>query len=62
MWDVEFTNQFETWWDTLGASEQQAIDAAVRVLEQQEFYTQIIPIADRLFDEHLADPENEDTH
>jgi hypothetical protein len=34
MWDVEFTDQFGHWWETLSASEQQSIDAAVRVLEQ----------------------------
>jgi hypothetical protein len=107
VWDAEFTDQFEAWWDTLSAEEQQNIDAAVRVLEQrgpvlgrplvdsvegsrhanmkelragtlrvlfafdprrtailliggdkqdrwQEFYEQMIPQADRLFDEHLA--------
>jgi hypothetical protein len=35
MWDVEFTDLFESWWETLSADEQQAIDAAVRVLEQR---------------------------
>ena len=112
MWDVEFTDQFETWWELLGAEEQQAIDAAVRVLERrgpslgrplvdtvtgslhanmkelrvgtirilfafdprraailllggdkrdrwQEFYEQMIPLADQLFDEHLAEVESE---
>jgi hypothetical protein len=34
MWDVEFTDQFESWGETLSADEQQAIDAAVRVLER----------------------------
>ncbi len=110
MWDVEFTDQFGAWWELLGAEEQQAIDAAVRVLEQrgpslgrplvdtvtrsrhanmkelrvgtirilfafdprrtailllggdkrdrwQEFYEQMIPLADQLFDEHLAEPK-----
>lgn len=35
VWDVEFTDDFGTWWDTLGVDEQQGIDAAVRVLEQR---------------------------
>lgn len=35
MWDVEFTDQFEAWWDTLSAADQQSIDAAVRLLEQR---------------------------
>lgn len=112
MWDVEFTDLFESWWETLSADEQQAIDAAVRVLEQrgpglgrplvdrversrhanmkelrigtirvlfafdprrtailliggdkrdrwQQFYVQAIRLADRLFDEHLAEFERE---
>ncbi len=33
MWDVEFTDEFEAWWEALSVDEQQAIDAAVRVLE-----------------------------
>lgn len=112
MWDVEFTDQCEAWWDTLGPEEQQSIDAAVRLLEQrgpglgrplvdsiegsrhanmkelragtirvlfafdprrsailliggdkrdrwQEFYERMIPLADELFDEHLAALESE---
>ena len=112
MWDVEFTDQFEAWWDTLNAEEQQSIDAAVRLLEQRgpglgrplvdsivgsrhanmkelragtlrvlfafdprrsailliggdkrdrwkEFYERTIPLADDLFDEHLAALESE---
>jgi hypothetical protein len=112
MWDVEFTDQFGQWWDTLSASEQQTVDAAVRVLEQrgpglgrplvdtvegsrhanmkelragtirvlfafdprraailliggdkrdrwQEFYADTIPLADRLYDEHLRELEKE---
>lgn len=35
VWDVEVTDQFEQWWDTLGVPEQQAIDAAVSLLEQR---------------------------
>lgn len=113
MWDVEFTDEFETWWDTLGVDEQQGIDAAVHVLEQrgpglgrplvdsvtgsrhanlkelrvgtirilfafdprraaillvggdkrgrwQEFYDRMIPLADKLFDDHLAALEDEE--
>jgi hypothetical protein len=112
VWDVEFTDQFEAWWDTLSAEEQQSIDAAVRLLEQrgpglgrplvdsiegsrhanmkelragtlrvlfafdpgrtailliggdkgdrwQQFYERMIPLADELFDEHLAALESE---
>jgi hypothetical protein len=48
VWEVEFTDQFGEWWDTLTVSEQQSIDAA-----------EMIPLADRLFDEHLAELEKE---
>ena len=34
MWDVEVTDQFEQWWDNLDIAQQQAIDAAVGLLEQ----------------------------
>jgi hypothetical protein len=34
VWDVEFTDQFEHWWDTLSVEEQDSIDAAVDVLQQ----------------------------
>jgi hypothetical protein len=112
VWEVEFTDQFGVWWDTLTVSEQQSIDAAVGVLEQrgpglgrplvdtvegsrhanmkelrasttrvlfafdptrsailliggdkrdrwQKFYAEMIPLADQLFDEHLAELEKE---
>jgi hypothetical protein len=112
VWDVEFTDQFEAWWDTLSVEDQQGIDAAVSVLEErgpglgrplvdtvegsrhphmkelrvgtirilfafdprraaillaggdkrerwQEFYEQMIPRADDLFDEHLKELESE---
>jgi hypothetical protein len=35
MWDVEVTDQFERWWDTLNVEDQQTIDAAVGLLEQR---------------------------
>jgi hypothetical protein len=110
MWQVEFTNEFELWWDELTEAQQDALAASVRVLEQlgpglsrphadtvkgskhanmkelrtqcqgqplrtffafdprrsailliggdktgnDRFYEQMIPTADRLYDEHLA--------
>jgi hypothetical protein len=33
VWDVEFTPEFERWWDSLSAKEQEAVNAKVRVLE-----------------------------
>lgn len=32
-WQVEFTDAFETWWNTLDETEQIKVDAAVRLLE-----------------------------
>jgi hypothetical protein len=34
-WEVEYTDQFGTWWDSLTEAEQEDIDAVVRVLERQ---------------------------
>lgn len=33
-WEVEFTDEFEEWWNGLNEAEQIKIDAAVRVLEE----------------------------
>jgi hypothetical protein len=33
-WEVEFTAEFEAWWNTLEEAEQVKIDAAVRMLEE----------------------------
>jgi hypothetical protein len=35
MWDVEFTDQFERWWEDLSVKEQDSIDAAVDMLQQR---------------------------
>ncbi len=32
-WEVEFTEEFEEWWDTLTIDEQATVDAAVEALE-----------------------------
>lgn len=32
-WDVEYTDEFGKWWDTLAESEQESVDASVRLLE-----------------------------
>jgi hypothetical protein len=34
-WDVEFTDEFESWWNDLDASEQENIDAVVGLLETE---------------------------
>lgn len=33
MWDVEYTDEFGDWWETLSDSEQVSVDAGVRLLE-----------------------------
>ena len=33
-WDIEHTDQFEAWWDTLSLDEQRAVTAAVELLER----------------------------
>src|SRR2546428_719631 len=32
-WDVEYTDEFEAWWDALSAAEQSDVGAVVRLLE-----------------------------
>jgi hypothetical protein len=34
VWDVEFTDEFEGWWNSLEEGEQIKIDATVRLLEE----------------------------
>lgn len=34
-WEVEYTDEFEAWWESLSESDQEAIDAAVEVLEER---------------------------
>lgn len=32
-WEVEFTDEFEAWWNTLSEGEQESVDVSVRLLE-----------------------------
>jgi hypothetical protein len=69
MWKVEYTDQFEDWWLTLSEQEQEAVTAAVEALEDrgpgdktgqwESWYEEMVPIADRLYDEHLRAIEKE---
>lgn len=34
-WDVEFTDEFEAWWDDLSETEQEEINAGVELLEER---------------------------
>ncbi len=33
MWEVEFTDAFETWWESLAADEQESVAASVGLIE-----------------------------
>ena len=115
VWEVEYTDEFERWWDTLSEEEQEEISAKVDLLEEDgpnlprphsdvvvtskhanmkelrgragnsilrvlyafdptrtamlliggdkagnpKWYRELVPIADRLFDEHLKQIEKE---
>lgn len=116
MWEVEFTEQFEDWWNTLSTDQQEALTARVSLLEEggpglgrpvvdtvassrhsnmkelrassdgalrvlfvfdprrmailllggnksgqwDEWYRTAVPLADDLYDEHLAELEQEE--
>lgn len=34
-WEVEYTNEFEVWWNGLDAGEQESVDSYVHLLEQR---------------------------
>ena len=33
-YDVEFTSEFEVWWNSLDADEKESVDFSVRLLEE----------------------------
>ena len=35
MWQVEYTDEFETWWETLSEAEQDAVDYSVGLLQSE---------------------------
>ena len=35
VWEAEFTDEFEEWWNTISEAEQDDTDTAVRVLQQE---------------------------
>jgi hypothetical protein len=51
-WEVEYTDEFEQWWKPLSEEERISLDASVRLLEARGYETNV-PVADRLYDEHL---------
>ncbi len=34
-WEVEYTNEFGEWWESLTEDEQESVDASVRLLEER---------------------------
>lgn len=34
-WEVEFTDEFAEWWDSLSAEEQESVNASVRLLQEK---------------------------
>jgi hypothetical protein len=34
-WEIEFTDEFESWWDSLTEAEQESINASVGLLEER---------------------------
>lgn len=34
-WEIEYTNEFAEWWDTLNEAEQESVDGVVRLLEEK---------------------------
>ena len=35
VWEVEFTDEFEDWWNSLSVSEQESVAATVGLLEER---------------------------
>jgi hypothetical protein len=66
MWEVEYTDEFEQWWHKLN-EHQHAFDprrCAILLIGgdktgDDRFYEKMIPLADRLYDEHLKELKDE---
>ncbi|MNR40230.1 hypothetical protein D3C85_1585000 [compost metagenome] len=58
-WDVEYTDEFESWWDRLNDMEQDSVQATAILLiggdktGHERWYQVHVPQAERLYDEHL---------
>ena len=53
MWEIEYTDEFGEWWDTLSEEEQK------RVSFDDRFYDVMIPRADKIYDEYLKEIQEE---
>lgn len=49
-WGVEYTDEFGDWWSTLSEAEQKSLAASAG---DDRWYDVNVPVADRLYDEHL---------
>ncbi|BAO84054.1 uncharacterized protein conserved in bacteria [Serpentinimonas maccroryi] len=65
-WDIEYTDEFGRWWNTLTEAEQVSLAASVQFLliggdktADERWYEVNIPVADRLYDERLDELRKE---
>jgi hypothetical protein len=42
MWEVEYTDDFGAWWDTLSEAEHEAVTFSVNLLRQDKIYDQYL--------------------
>ncbi len=66
-WEVEFTDEFQEWWDTLDSDTQDAVDVVVGLRRvailligglkagDDRWYERHVPTADDLYDDHLRE-------
>ena len=69
MYEVEYTDEFEGWWESLSEEEQISIAASVGLLErigpqlkyphssgiEGSKYEKMVPLADKLYEAHLSE-------
>jgi len=58
-WQVEYNDEFEDWCNGLTVSQHEYIAASVELPELQRWYDEYVPVADRLYDEHIQIMKNE---
>ncbi len=52
-WDVEYTDEFGAWWDELSDNQRESLIGGDKT-GKDRWYDVFIPIADLLYDNHLA--------
>jgi hypothetical protein len=55
LWEVEYTDEFGDWWERRSAILLIGVDKA----GDDRWYDENVPLADRLYDEHLEDLKRE---